>query len=118
MQIKKITLNNYPKFAIILNETNFEVTSEIDSNDNGIYEFINISDFNLKRRKISWLATFIDTIAHLYTNNIPSGILKENDSIHFLYNGNPKQFIVNDYDMLKVEEACNRIGFKTKRKLS
>lgn len=115
MQIKKFTLNENPKFVISMNETNFEVISEIDSNDNGIYEFANCTHFKLKRRKISWLATFIDTVTHLFTDNFPSGILEENDSIHFLYNGNPKQFIVNDFNMLKVEEACNRIRFKTKR---
>lgn len=113
--MQNFILNNYPKFIIILNETNFEVISEIDSNDNGIYEFANCTHFNLKRRKISWLATFIDTIAHLFTDNIPSGIQRENDSIHFLYNGNPKQFIVNNFDMLKVEEVCNRIRFKTRK---
>ena len=113
MQIKKFTLNKNPKFIIILNRTNFEVISEIDVSDNGIYEFANCTNFNLKRKKISWLATFIDTIVHLFTDNIPSGIQNENDSIHFLYNGNPKQFIVNDFDMLKVEEVCNRIRFKT-----
>lgn len=31
-----------------MNETNFEVISEIDSNDNGIYEFANCTHFKLK----------------------------------------------------------------------
>ena len=116
MQIKKFTLNKNPKFIIILNETNFEVISEIDVKDSGIYEFKNFTHFKLKQRKISWLATFIDTIVNLFFDSIPSGIQEENDSIHFLYNGNPKQFIVNNFDMIKVFEVSNSIRFKTKER--
>lgn len=66
MQTKSYTLRKRPKFEFVFEENEFEIIDIKGKNENSVYRYALIEKVEIKKGKVSWLATILSFVVEFF----------------------------------------------------